>query len=277
MSTSAYVIDVNEADFPSAVLERSRTVPVVVDFWAAWCGPCRTLGPILDRLAHEAQGGFMLAKIDVDRNQRLAAQFGVQGIPAVKAFRDAQIVDQFEGALPESRVRAWLKRIVPSPTDQIVAQAQQAEPSDPATAARLYRQALDLDSAHGPALLGLGRLLVLAGDPVARETLQQIKVGMPEHGAAQALLELITFLAAADAPVNGDDPASSPARWQRAAQMARAGQWADALHLLLLIAQRDRAFGEDAARRAMLAIFALRGEGDPLTVQYRRQLASVLF
>lgn len=276
MLTSAPVIDVNEADFASAVLERSASVPVVVDFWAAWCGPCRTLGPILERLAAEMQGAFVLAKIDVDRNKQLAAQFGVQGIPAVKAFRDGKIIDQFEGALPESRVRAWLKRLVPSDTDRLVADAAERERSDLRAAAELYRQALSADPGSGPARLGLGRALTLQADPEARDVLQQIPSGTPEHPAAQALLQLSDLLGAAD----GDESApadDSGGRWRRAALHARAGEWAEALPLLLAIVQRDRAFGQDAARRAMLAIFMLLGEREPLVVRYRQQLASALF
>jgi putative thioredoxin len=278
MIATASVIDVNEADFATAVLQRSASVPVVVDFWAAWCGPCRTLGPILERLAAEMQGAFVLAKVDVDRNQRLAAQFGVQGIPAVKAFRDGKLIDQFEGALPESRVRAWLKRVVPSETDRLIAAAAEREQSDPQAAVELYRQALSAEPESGPARLGLGRVLTLQADPEGRAVLQQIRAGAPEHATAQALLPLADLLDA-DAPDAADSPAPSDSsgRWQQAARHARAGAWAEALQLLLAIVQRDRAFGDDAARRAMLAIFTLLGAGDPLVVRYRQQLASALF
>lgn len=277
MIAATPIMDVNEADFATAVLERSSSVPVVVDFWAAWCGPCRRLGPILEQLATEMQGAFVLAKVDVDKNQRLAAQFGVQGIPAVKAFRDGKVVDQFEGALPESSVRAWLKRLAPSDVERLLAQAEQQAQTDPQAAIELYRRVLSAEPAHGAALLGLGRALTLRADPEAREVLAQIRSGTPEHRAAQSLLQLNDFLSAAPPADPTAEPGTSPQRWQLAAHHARAGEWEAALRLLLTIVQRDRAFDNDAARRTMLALFTLLGEHQPLVTRYRQQLASALF
>jgi putative thioredoxin len=277
------VVDVNERDFGSAVLEQSRRVPVVVDFWAPWCGPCRVLGPTLERLAAEANGAWVLAKINVDENPRISQQFGIQGIPAVKAFRDGAVVNEFVGAQPESNVRAWLAQIVPSQEEQLIAEAVRREASDPAGAAMRYRRVLGRDPAHGAALLGLGRVLTLQNDPEAAEVLRQIKPGTPEHAKAQALLDLSSLLAAgtgtvADAQQQlAGEPNNTLARWQLAAALARQQQWPDALRHLLTIVQRDRGFGDDAARRAMLAIFAVLGEHDPQVAYYRQQLASALF
>lgn len=275
MAATSSVVDVTEATFATAVLQESRTRPVVVDFWAAWCGPCRVLGPILERLAVDMRGAFVLAKIDVDRNQRLAAQFGVQGIPAVKAFRDGKLVDQFEGALPEAQVRAWLKKLVPSEVDLWLTAAADQERADPAGAATLYRRVLQAEPANAVARLGLGRVLMLQGDPAARDVLREIKPGAKEHAAAQALLDLADFLAAAEDTTG--EVGSTARLYREAAQHARAGAWNAALPVLLQIVQRDRAWGDDAARKAMLAIFTVLGAADPLVPQYRKQLANALF
>ncbi len=275
MATIAFVNDVDEAQWSTAVLERSRTVPVVVDFWAAWCGPCRVLGPVLERLAAEANGAWVLAKVDVDRNQRLAQQFGVQGIPAVKAFRGGKMVDQFEGALPETRVRAWLRNLVPSPADMLADEAARLETVDPQAARGLYQRALDTDAAHSRSRLGLGRVLALQADPGAADELRRVAPGTPEYVTAQALLDLVPLLAATpDANSNGNDLA---ARWTAAGQAARAHDWQTALDHLLALVGRDRTWNDGAARRAMLAIFALLGDADPLVPRYRQRLAGVLF
>ncbi len=282
-NTSSAVIEVNERDFQTLVLERSKTTPVVVDFWAPWCGPCRTLGPTLERLAGEAKGEWVLAKINVDNNQRLSQAFGVQGIPAVKAFRDGKVVEEFAGALPESQVRAWLKRVLPAASDGLLAAAAAMEQHDPSEAAARYRLALGDDPDNTAALFSLGRLLVAQGHSEGVEALRQVPSSAPEYSRARAWLTLADFFEQAGdkAPswlnqLGDDTQDDTESRYRLAAHKAREGRYADAINQLLAIVERDRAFRDDAARKTLLALFEALGD-DPLVANGRRRLASALF
>ncbi len=277
------MVEVDERTFQQAVLDRSRTTPVVVDFWAPWCGPCRVLGPTLERLANEAQGAFVLAKINVDENPRLAQMFRVQGIPAVKAFRDGRVVDEFTGALPETQVRAWLKRLVPAPGDQLIAAAAALEASEPAEAAARYRVALGDDPNNDAALLGLGRVLVAQGQPEGVATLRQVEAGTPLYPQAQAWLKLADFFA--EDGVDGTaelarqvegDPQDLEARYHLAAVLVCGRDYQGAIDQLLEIVGRDRAFRDDGARKMLLALFEALGD-DPSVAAGRRRLANLLF
>src|SRR4051812_34093758 len=177
MSTTApagpAVIDVGDADFVEKVIEESKRRPVVVDFWAEWCGPCRTLGPVLERVAEEHGGEFLLAKLDTDANPYVASQFRIQSIPNVWAFVDGRPVDQFIGAYPEPAVREFVARLLPSEADREAAEAvEAAESGDPESAEQGFREALEADPENRGARLGLGRILVARGDAAeARELL----------------------------------------------------------------------------------------------------------
>ncbi|HEU4325371.1 MAG TPA: tetratricopeptide repeat protein [Roseiflexaceae bacterium] len=277
------VIDVTEQTFQTDVVERSREVPVVIDFWAPWCGPCRTLGPTLEKLAKEANGAFVLAKVNVDQNPRLAQAFRVQGIPDVKAVRDGKLVDEFTGAMPESQVRAWLKGIVPAEAADPLEQIQAIEEVDPEEAIAHYRLLLGSDPDNAAAQFRLGRLLLTRGSAEGLALLNEVASGTPFFDPAQALLPLADFFAAiGDTPAAlaeqiARDPADLEPRYQLAAALARDGQPADALESLLAIVQRDRGFREDGARKAMVGLFAMLGEEHPLVGEYRRRLANALF
>lgn len=270
---AAGVLEVTERNFQQEVIERSHEAPVVIDFWAPWCGPCRTLGPTLERLAAEAAGAWVLAKVNVDENQRLAQAFRVQSIPAVMAVYEGKVVEQFVGALPESQVRSWLKRFVPERGGSLLEAARALEASDPQGAAARYRLMLGDEPESDEALFGLGRLLLLQGEAEGAAALRQVPAGSPLFARAQAALPLAEALAAAGGAPEGD----LDARYRQAARAIAAGQYEPAVDDLLAIVMRDRGFRDDGARRALLALFAALGDEHPLVLAARKRLANALF
>ena len=245
------VFDVGEADFEQRVVERSREVPVVVDFWAAWCAPCRQLTPVLERAANERAGKVELAKVDVEANQRLQAAFRIQGIPAVKAFRDGRVAAEFTGALPPAEVERFFDALVPSQADELVAGGDEDS----------LRRALELDPSHATARRELGKLLLRRGDTVeAAEVLEAARGDFVADGLV-ARVEL------------GDDEALAHAfeAWD-------AGDPAAALERLQdAFANEEDSSRRDLIRRVMVAIFTELGPDDPLAREHRRRLSTALF
>lgn len=285
-TTSTYVIDVTDQTFATDVLERSKTVPVVVDFWAVWCGPCRMLGPILENLADEFQGNFILAKVDVDRNQQVAMQYQVQGIPAVKAFRDGQLVGEFTGAQPEPQVRKFIEGLVPSEADLLAKQAFEWEVNNqPAMAEENYRTALSQKADHYPAKIGLGRVLLSQGEiEEAVSILKSIPEGAKEKVVADALLAGAEFQKFADGHTEAElqakieaNPNDVASRYALASLLATKQRFPEALEEFLEVIRRDRSYSDDGARKAMLAIFTIIGEDQSITKTYRQKLANALF
>ena len=279
-STSPYIKDITVEDFQQAVLQKSHEVPVVVDFWAEWCGPCRTLGPTLEKLATEAGGDFLLAKVDVDANQQLAAQFNVQGIPTVIGFRGGAPVDQFTGALPEPAIRKWLEGLLPSELDQVVEQARDAAiAGNLDTAERLFAAVLEQQPDHQEAGTGLAALqiasgrhdeaLILLGKLAVTDEVERLQ------SAARLSASRGSDVAEIEKRLEAE-PDSDPLRIELAMALAGRAEYEPALDQLLSVV-KARGAGKDDARKAMLDIFEVLGDGHPLTTTYRRQLASALF
>jgi putative thioredoxin len=280
------ILDVNQQTFATEVIERSHTVPVVVDFWAAWCGPCKMLGPILEKLANEYNGKFVLAKLDVDSNPGLSRQYGVQGIPAVKAFVNGQVVNEFTGALPESQVRQFIQHIIPSTADLYAQQAYQWEVTgQPAMAIENYKAALEEHAHHYPAMVGLGRVLLQQGRvDEGAAVLANIPKGLPEQTQAAALLANAEFQREAAGQNEADlrrkievDANDVAARYTLAGLLVAQQRYPEGLAEFLEVVRRDRAYKDDGARKAMLALFTTLGDTDPITHEYRRKLANILF
>lgn len=278
MAKGEHILEVSEATFEGAVLARSHQAPVVVDFWAPWCGPCRTLGPLLEKLTEAADGAFVLAKVNVDENPNLATAYQVRGIPAVKAFRGGQVVAEFAGAQPEARVREFIRKLAPSPADLALGEGASLLATrhwGPAEAA--FRRALELESASGAAALGLTKALLAQGRGCeAAATLDDFPRS-DEIAAAEQLRPLADFLCEVETPDLPLDDDELDAQYHQSARLLARGQWEASLDGLLEVLRQNKRYRSGTPRRVMLAVFELLGEADPLTRQYRSELASVLF
>jgi putative thioredoxin len=250
------ISDVTEQDFQQKVVERSKQVPVVVDFWAEWCGPCRTLGPALEDAVRKRDGEIELVKLDTDANPRISQSFGIQSIPAVKAFKDGEVVEEFVGAIPPPAIEEFLNRIVPSEADRLAEQGDEDS----------LRKALDLDPRNAPAAIGLGRILLSRGET---DQAAELLKPFPHDFVADGL--------AARAELESAQNGAEPDTLQNAFTAWDEGKPDEALETLqeVLAAEQDGA-RKDLLRRVMVAIFTELGADHPLAREHRRRLAAQL-
>ncbi len=283
--------DTNTETFATDVLEASTQTPVIVDFWAPWCGPCKQLTPVLEKVVKAARGAVRLVKINIDDNQQIAQQLRIQSIPAVFAFKNGQPVDGFMGALPESQVRTFVERLTgdlgPSPIDQILEQAGQLfEVGDISQAAQAYAAVLQEDAGNAAAIAGLAKCYIKSGDLERAE--QTLALAPPEAQNDPAIQSAQAALTLGEQASSAGDteplrqkiaanPKDHEARYELAMALNAAGDREGAVTELLTIVRMDRNWNEEAARKQLLTLFEAFGPTDDVTLSGRRQLSSILF
>jgi putative thioredoxin len=289
---SAHVKDATLETFAADVLDASMEVPVIVDFWAPWCGPCKQLGPALEHAVEQAKGTVRLVKVNIDENPEIAQQLRIQSIPTVYAFRNGQPVDGFMGAIPESQVRTFVQGLTggagaPAPEEDALAIAAQALANrDIAAAAQLFGQVLQADPGHPGAVAGLARCYIASGD--LDRTKQTLGLVRPDGAGDEAIRAVQAELSLAERAASGGDlaplrarveadPADLQARFDLALALDAKAEREAAIDQLLEIVRRDRKWNEEAARKQLVTLFDAMGPADPRTIAARRKLSSILF
>jgi putative thioredoxin len=278
MMASDFIIDVTEADFEYQVLAYSQKVPVVVDFWATWCVPCKVLGPILEKLALEGRGSFRLARLDVDANPNLAMRFNVRSIPSVKAFRDGVVVSEFNGALPEPRVRDFIHAIAPAKDDLMIEKGLSLlRLSQPAEAEKTFRQVLDDLPGNPPASLGLAKSLLYQGK--SRESLE-ILHAFPASRELNNAMVMLPLAGALEKGANREPlevEEALEAAYQNALRLFKRGNIEAAMDGLLDVMRQDKRYRGGEIHKIVLGILELISMDEESVRQYRNELASILF
>jgi putative thioredoxin len=280
-----HIVEATAQNFTSEVLERSAEVPVLVDFWADWCNPCKMLTPVLAQLAEELSGSIVLATVNTEEQQELAMQHGIRSLPTVKLFRNGAVVDEFMGALPEAQVRAFLNPHLERRSDSLLAEAQAQAASgalDAAVAQAAAAHAEDPDNHR--VTIGYAQVLLTAGRPDdARDLVKQLPAGEQESEAGKRLAAILSFaeVAVDAAPLAeldhtlASEPDNSDARYAAAAHEVLNGNYEQAMLHLFEIFQRDRQYADDAARKGLIAVFELAGDSASVT-DYRRRMFAML-
>ena len=303
-SDSPHIKDSGLATFAADVLQASREVPVIVDFWAPWCGPCKTLGPQLEAAVKAADGAVKMVKVNIDENPEIAQQLRIQSIPTVYAFKDGQPVDGFMGAIPESQIKAFVANLAsgaggaghdhghghggPEHTAEVLAVGEQALASgDFAMAAQAFGHVLQDEPGHPAAVAGLARAYLAGGDVErAKATLQMVR---PDGAADEAIRAVEAELKLREAPAPeaaetaalraklAAEPADHQARYDLAMALDAGGMRDEAVAELLELVKRDRKWNDEAARKQLVTLFEAMGFTDPRAVDGRRKLSGILF
>ena len=286
VAQSPWISETTTPRFEADVIRASVDRPVVVDFWAPWCGPCRQLTPILEKLATELGGRFQLVKVNIDENPEVAQAFGVQSIPYVVALRDQQVVSEFTGVHPEDKLREWLNSILPSKAEELLAKGRALEATDPKGALAAYREAAALDPGNDAIKIVLARVLVkLNLDDESRKIIAELESrGYLEPEAEKIKSQLELRAAAAEAgPLDEARKAAATApndlklQLKLADALAAANRHEESLKILLDIIQRDKTGVGIEAKNTMVRIFDTLGAGSDLVGTYRRKLATALY
>jgi putative thioredoxin len=276
------VIDSTDATFAEDVIQRSHEMPVIVDCWAPWCGPCRILGPILEKLAYERDGQVQLIKVNTDENPQVAQALQVEGIPAVFAFVGGQLVNKFVGAIPEDQVRAFYDSLIPSEADIKAAEGYRMMQENQIPIARLhFEAALEENPDHELAGVGLAAILVRMGET---ERAAELARRWPNHPMSKSVLTSMELTAALEgyeadeirraAAANPDDPM---VRFRHGCLLAIESQWMQALDEMLESVKLDKTAGDEVARKTLLGIFGMLGDEQPVVAEYRKRLGRLLF
>jgi putative thioredoxin len=272
-----YIVDVTEADFEYQVLSYSQNVPVVVDFWATWCVPCKVLSPLLEKVATEARGAFRLAKVDVDANPNLAKHYNIRSIPQVKAFNQGQVVSEFSGALAEPKVRDFIRALVPAPGDLTLEKATSLlKQHQWASAEKSYRKFLETNANNPLGLLGVAKSLLPQG--MGRETTLILRnfPASPQFNTAIILIPLADAISQFE---RGFPASDNPleAAYQNCIRLAGRGNIPAALDGLLDILRQDKRYHDGQVKQVILGLLEILGDDDLQTRQYRNELALILF
>jgi putative thioredoxin len=275
--SQSFIIHVTEADFEYEVIQFSQQTPVVVDFWADWCIPCKTLGPILTNLTEQRKGEFRLAKVDVDENPKLANRFNIRGIPAVKGFRDGQVISEFTGVIPEDQIRKFLDELVPGPSDLQLEKGNSLLKTEAwERAETAFRQVLEERPQHPGALLGLAKCLLTQGEGSQTIDLLNQFPASREFSSAQQLRPLAVALTRNKQRTSETDNLLA-ATYQRALHLISIGNLPAAMDGLLAILKEDKHYQQDEVRQVMVSLFEILGNDNPTTRQYRAEMASILY